>query len=101
MLAPVRTVQEYLRELAGADEGESNRAAFSRLERAGGGPLAVNRATLYRYVEANDCGDGARAILDALDARRQEAGVDLTTIDDYRALTAGRAGLSATARGAE
>lgn len=82
-----RNVEEYLRELADAAPGESNRSAFARIAGQNGMP---SLATLYRYVDENDAGDAARTILDALDARRIAAGAEPTTIADFRNLTAGR-----------
>lgn len=86
------TVAAYLRELAGVDESASMSSTINRIADRDGLPC---RATLYRLVNANDCGVFARAVLDALDNRRtlaREHGgtAGPTTIDDYRNLTAGK-----------
>ncbi len=90
-----RTVESYLRELAAAAEGESNRSAFARIAGQDGLP---SLATLYRYVDENDAGDAARPILDALDRWRGRFDLEPTTIDDFRNLTAGRAGTTEASR---
>lgn len=81
-------VETYLRELADAEAGESNRTAFLRIEKQHGLPSI---ATLYRYVSENDCAEHARTVLDALDVKRAANGGLRTSIDDFRNLTAGKA----------
>lgn len=86
MIKP-RTIISYLRELAGADPNLSNRKALQKIAGNNGLPCL---ATLYRLIEGNDLGEHARTVLDLLDVTREVCGGLPTTIDDYRALTAGK-----------
>lgn len=87
-MTAVPTVETYLRELAGTVPTDSKRTAVFRLARpATVGGLGLSPATLYRIIATNDAGEHARAILDALDAKRAKAGQAPTSIDDFRNLT--------------
>lgn len=84
-------VESYLRELAHADPDDSKRTVVMFLARpVAVGGLGLSRATVYRMIQHNDAGEHARAILDALDRKRARAGVEPTTIEDFRNLTTAR-----------